>query len=80
LSDDEHLIDAIAFHNMLLQIAEQVPAAADVQPENVLKPDPALLRHQIMMLEMRIDALEQWAKQMNPTFWEQELRRRSQGN
>ena len=39
------------------------------QPENVLKPDPAMLRHQIAMLEIRLAALEKWAAKMNPTFW-----------
>jgi hypothetical protein len=57
------------FNALLSSAAAQMPPAPLVQPENELKPDPAKLRSRIEYLEMRLAVVEQWAKKMNPTFW-----------
>jgi hypothetical protein len=57
------------FNDMISQAANQMPPATVFQPENELKPDPARLRARIDYLEMRLSAVEKWAKKMNPTFW-----------
>jgi hypothetical protein len=61
--DDAPPIDAKDFHDHLMGIADQMPPAPDVQPENDLHPDPALLRHDLMMLKLRVERLEAWAKE-----------------
>ena len=50
------------FERLIFGAAAQIPAAPLVQPENDLKPDPALLRHRLDMLQARLELLEQWAK------------------